>query len=129
MYNLAIIIGRTTATPELKTTQNGTSVCSFTVACDRTFRTADGEKVTDFLNCVAWRGHAEFICKHFQKGSPIGLQGNIQNRSYTDKNGNQRTVTEIVVDRAFFVGGKERTQVEVENPAQDEPDSAEDLPF
>ena len=104
MYNLAIIIGRTCATPELRTTPNGTSVCSFTVAVDRAFKNADGERVTDFINCVAYRNNAEFISKFFHKGSPIGLQGNIQTRSYTDKEGNKRTVTEIVVDKAFFTG-------------------------
>ena len=129
MYNLAIIIGRICATPELRTTPNGTSVCSFTVAVDRAFKNADGERVTDFINCVAYRNNAEFISKFFHKGSPIGLQGNIQTRSYTDKDGNKRTVTEIVVDKAFFVGGKEKTSVEVEIPVQSEFDDSADIPF
>ena len=130
MYNLAIIIGRTCATPELRTTPNGTSVCSFSVAVDRAFKNADGERVTDFINCVAYRNNAEFISKFFHKGSPIGLQGNIHTRSYTDKEGNKRTVTEIVVDKAFFVGGKEKTSVEVESPAEDGFEApATDLPF
>ena len=129
MYNLAIIIGRTCATPELRTTPNGTSVCSFTVAVDRAFKNADGERVTDFINCVAYRNNAEFISKFFHKGSPIGLQGNIQTRSYTDKEGNKRTVTEIVVDKAFFTGSKEKTAVEVESPVQSEFGESDDLPF
>ena len=129
MYNLAIIIGRTCATPELRTTPNGTSVCSFTVAVDRAFKNADGERVTDFINCVAYRNNAEFISKFFHKGSPIGLQGNIQTRSYTDKEGNKRTVTEIVVDKAFFTGSKEKTAVEVESPVQSEFDDSADIPF
>lgn len=129
MYNLAIIIGRTCATPELRTTPNGTSVCSFTVAVDRAFKNADGERVTDFINCVAYRNNAEFISKFFHKGSPIGLQGNIQTRSYTDKEGNKRTVTEIVVDKAFFTGSKEKTNVEVESPVQSEFDDSADIPF
>ena len=129
MYNLAIIIGRTCATPELRTTPNGTSVCSFTVAVDRAFKNADGERVTDFINCVAYRNNAEFISKFFHKGSPIGLQGNIQTRSYTDKEGNKRTVTEIVVDKAFFTGSKEKTSVEAEIPAQSEFDDSADIPF
>ena len=128
-YNLAIIIGRMTKAGELRTTPNGTSTCTFTVACDRAFKNANGEKMTDFINCVAWRGQAEFISKYFPKGSPIGLQGNIQTRSYTDKEGNKRTVTEIVVDKAFFVGGKEKTNVEVESPAQSEFDDFADIPF
>lgn len=129
MYNLAIIIGRICATPELRTTPNGTSVCSFTVAVDRAFKNADGERVTDFINCVAYRNNAEFISKFFHKGSPIGLQGNIQTRSYTDKEGNKRTVTEIVVDKAFFTGSKEKTTVEVESPVQSEFDDSADIPF
>ena len=129
MYNLAIIIGRICATPELRTTPNGTSVCSFTVAVDRAFKNADGERVTDFINCVAYRNNAEFISKFFHKGSPIGLQGNIQTRSYTDKEGSKRTVTEIVVDKAFFTGSKEKTAVEVESPVQSEFGESDDLPF
>lgn len=129
MYNLAIIIGRICATPELRTTPNGTSVCSFSVAVDRAFKNADGERVTDFINCVAYRNNAEFISKFFHKGSPIGLQGNIQTRSYTDKEGNKRTVTEIVVDKAFFTGSKEKTSVEVESPVQSEFDDSADIPF
>ena len=132
-YNLAIIIGRMTKAGELRTTTNGTSTCSFTVAVDRAFKNANGEKVTDFINCVAWRGQAEFISKYFTKGSVIGVQGNIQTRSYTDKEGNKRTVTEILVDRAFFVGGKDRNTSSVENAAESEfaanEDESEDLPF
>ncbi len=132
-YNFAIIIGRMTKSVELKTTQNGTSTCSFTVAVDRAFKNANGEKVTDFINCVAWRGQAEFISKYFTKGSVIGVQGNIQTRSYTDKEGNKRTVTEILVDRAFFVGSKERNTSSVENASESEYDAtdgeSEDLPF
>ena len=132
-YNRAIIIGRMTKAGELRTTHNGTSTCSFTVAVDRAFKNANGEKVTDFINCVAWRGQAEFISKYFTKGSVIGVQGNIQTRSYTDKEGNKRTVTEILVDRAFFVGGKERNTSSGENAAESEFDAidgdSEDLPF
>lgn len=132
-YNLAIIIGRMTKAGELRTTHNGTSTCSFTVAVDRAFKNANGEKVTDFINCVAWRGQAEFISKYFTKGSVIGVQGNIQTRSYTDKEGNKRTATEILVDRAFFVGGKERNTSSSENASESEFDAtdgeSEDLPF
>ena len=133
MYNLAIIIGRMTKAVELRTTHNGTSTCSFTVAVDRAFKNANGEKVTDFINCVAWRGQAEFISKYFTKGSVIGVQGNIQTRSYTDKEGNKRTATEILVDRAFFVGGKEKNTASIENASESEfsanDDESEDLPF
>ena len=106
MYNLAIIVGRICATPELRTTPNGTSVCSFTVAVDRAFKNADGDRVTDFINCVAYRNNAEFISKFFHKGSPIGLQGNIQTRSYTDKEGNKRRVAEVVAENVYFGDSK-----------------------
>ena len=132
MYNLAVIIGRLPATPEIKTTPSGTSVCTFTVACDRAFKNADGEKVTDFIPCVAWRNNAEFISKYFSKGSAIGVHGNIQVRPYTDKEGNKRTATEILVDRAFFVGSKETNGANVErNTGGFDPvlDDSADIPF
>lgn len=103
MYNKAIIIGRLTADPELKKTQSSVSVISFTVALDRH---AKEDKKTDFISCVAWRNTAEFICKYFSKGKPIGVEGSIQTRDYTDKEGNKRKAVEVVADNVFFVGGK-----------------------
>lgn len=111
MINCAVIMGRLTADPELKTTNSGTSVISFTVAVDRNYVKQGEERQADFINCVAWRGTADFIVKYFHKGDMIALQGSIQTRNYEDKNGNKRTATEIIVDMASFCGGK-REQTE-----------------
>ena len=105
MLNIAVIMGRLTAEPELKTTQNGISVCSFTVAVERNYSNG-GERQTDFINCVAWRQTAEFISRYFHKGSMIAINGSIQQRQYTDKNGNKRNAFEILVDNANFCGSK-----------------------
>lgn len=103
MFNISILIGRLTSDPELKTTPNGVPVTSFSIANDIGY----GEsKKTAFIPIVAWRGTAEFICKNFSKGSLIGIQGSIQTRKYTDNNGNNRNVFEVVAEKAEFVAPK-----------------------
>ena len=103
--NKVIIGGRLTADPELKTTPSGVSVTSFTVAVNR--RTGkDKETVTDFLNVVAWRNTADFVCKYFRKGSSICVVGSVQVRKWQDNGGGNRYATEIVADEANFVDGK-----------------------
>ena len=104
MLNQCIIMGRLTANPELRTTGSGINVCSFSVACDRD-RTADGEKKCDFIDCVAWRKTGEFVNKYFVKGKPILVVGRLQQRDWTDKNGNKRRSYEILVDNVEFCGG------------------------
>lgn len=106
MINNAVIMGRIVAVPELRTTANGTSVTSFTVAIDRRFSKQGEEKQTDFIDVVAWKNTAEFICKYFTKGSMIAIQGNIQTRMFEDKNGNKRKAVEIVAENVSFCGGK-----------------------
>lgn len=106
MINNVVLLGRLTATPELKATANGTSVTSFCIAVERRFQPKDGEKVADFINCIAWRGTAEFIARYFKKADMIAVTGEIQTRKYKDKDGNSRTAFEIVVDNASFCGGK-----------------------
>lgn len=106
MLNSVIIMGRLTSTPELKTTSSGLSVTSFTVAVDRRFQKQGEDKQADFLNVVAWRQTADFVCKYFNKGDMIAVQGELQTRNYEDKNGNKRTATEIVADNVSFCGGK-----------------------
>ena len=101
--NVVILIGRLTADPELKTTNNGVSVTSFSIAVDREYTK---EKQTDFINCVAWRNNAEFISKYFTKGQMIALRGTLQQNNYTDKDGNKRTSYNVVVDSAQFCGSK-----------------------
>ena len=104
--NAICLMGRLTGDPELKTTQNGVSVTSFSVAVDRAYRSKDQERQTDFINCVAWRNTAEFISRYFRKGQRIALQGSLQSRNYTANDGSQRTVYEVVVDNAFFCESK-----------------------
>lgn len=103
--NLAILMGRLTDTPELRKTNSGLSVTSFSIAINRRFK-QDGEQQTDFINCVAWRQTAEFIANYFTKGSMIAVEGSIQTRKYTDRDGNNRTATEVVVNQAHFTGSK-----------------------
>ena len=102
--NKVILMGRLTADPELKHTQSGTAVTSFTVAVERKFKDSDGNKVTDFINCVAWRRTAEFISKWFTKGRMIAVVGHIQTRSYTDRDGKSRIAVEVYVDECNFTG-------------------------
>ena len=106
MINSVVIMGRLTKDPELKTTQSGLSVVSFTVAVDRKYQKG-GERQADFLNVVAWRHTAEFVEKYFHKGYMIAVQGSIQTRKYEDKNGNNRTAVEIVADNVSFCGSKD----------------------
>lgn len=105
MLNKAMLQGRLTADPELRSTPSGVSVTTFALAVNRNFK-KDGEQETDFINCVAWRSTAEFVCKYFQKGQQAVVDGSIQNRSYTDKQGNRRTAFEVVVDNIYFAGSK-----------------------
>ena len=105
MLNCAIIMGRLTADPELKTTQSGISVTSFSVAVDRNYTPKGQERQTDFINVVAWRQTAEFVTRYFHKGSMIAIEGSIQTRKYQDKNGNNRTA-EVVANNVSFCGSK-----------------------
>lgn len=106
MLNIVALMGRLTHTPELKTTQNGTSVCSFSIAVDRTYTPKGEERKADFIDIVAWRQTAEFICKYFQKGSMIAIDGSIQTRSYQDKQGSNRTKVEVLANNVSFCGSK-----------------------
>ncbi len=106
MLNCAVIMGRLTADPELRTTTSGISVTSFSVAVDRSYVRPGEERQTDFINVVAWRQTAEFVTRYFHKGSMIAVQGSIQTRSYEDKTGAKRTAVEIVADNVSFCGSK-----------------------
>jgi single-strand DNA-binding protein len=100
--NKVILGGRIAQDLELKQTPQGVSVTQFQIAVARKGKDAP----TDFISCVAWRNNADFICRFFKKGSSICISGSVQTRSYEDKQGNKRTVTEIIADEAFFVDGK-----------------------
>lgn len=117
MINNAVIMGRIVADPELRTTANGTSVTSFTVAIDRRFSKQGEEKQTDWIDVVCWKGAAEFVCKYFTKGSMIAIQGNIQTRMFEDKNGNKRKAVEIVAENVSFCGGKSDNANTTSDPA------------
>ena len=103
--NKAILVGRLTRDPELRTTGSGVSVCSFTIAINIRFKNAEGNYDADFINCVAWRQQAELISKYFTKGRMIGIAGSIQTRNY-ERDGQRVYVTEIVVDEVDFVESK-----------------------
>ena len=117
MFNLVVLTGRLTADPELKTTPNGVPVTTFSIAVNRNYRAGE-EQQTDFINIVAWRQRAEFISKYFTKGSMIGIEGSIQTRRYTDKNGNNRTAFEVVANNVQFVESK-RDSAGVPAPASE----------
>jgi single-strand DNA-binding protein len=107
MLNKVVIQGRLVADPEIRTTQSGTSAASFRVAVDRGFKSKDPNAPTaDFINVVAWRQTADFISKYFTKGSMILVDGRLQTRDFTDKNGNRRFVTEVVAENVHFAGSK-----------------------
>ena len=139
-FNKAILIGNITKAPELKQTPNGVSVCSFDIAVNRKLN----REVTDFISIVTWRQQAEFVSKYFKKGQAILVCGELQTRSYTDKQGNKRTAVEVVADEVSFVGSKESaTEAKSEAPAQpympssytsnsqnfEEIDADDDIPF
>lgn len=107
--NKAILMGRLTKDPELKSTNNGISVCTFTVAVDRRFKNANGEREADFIPVVAWRQTADFVSKYFQKGQRIALVGSIQVRSWDDNDGQRRYITEIIADEVYFADSKSDT--------------------
>ena len=108
MLNTSVIMGRLVADPELRKTNSGKSVMSFTVAVDRGYSRQGEEKQTDYIDCVAWEKTADFISRFFRKGSMIAVQGRIQTRNYEDKNGNKRKAVEIVADNVSFCGDKKQ---------------------
>lgn len=130
MYNKAILIGRLVADPEMRTTPQGIPVSTFRIAIDRPFMNG-GERKADFLTIVCWRQQAEFVCKYFQKGRAIGVDGSIQTRDYTDRDGNKRIAFEIVADRVFFVESKAAASGSTAGRTEDfeAVDDDEDLPF
>lgn len=106
MLNIVAIMGRLVYDPELKTTPQGTSVCSFRIACDRSYTPQGQQRQADFIDVVAWRQSAEFVSKYFQKGSMIAIEGSLQTRQYQDKQGNNRTAVEVLANQISFAGPK-----------------------
>lgn len=106
MLNTTILMGRLVADPELRHTPNNVAVTSFTLAVDRSYVKAGAERQVDFIDIVAWRSTAEFVCRYFRKGQLVAVQGSIQTRSYQDKEGNKRKAFEIVADNVYFAEPK-----------------------
>ena len=106
MLNKIIIMGRLTRDPELRRTGSGTAVTSFSLACDRDFKSQRGDKETDFIEVVAWKNTAEFVSKYFSKGRMAVVEGRLQIRGWTDKAGNKRTTAEVVADNVYFADSK-----------------------
>lgn len=132
--NYAVLLGRLTADPELRSTKNGISVVTFTVAVDRGYSKKENEKQTDFINCVAFRETANHISRWFGKGRMIAVEGSIQTRNYEDKQGNKRTATELIVNKAHFTGEKQERKIEpdeIDLEYSREPDALSDdgIPF
>lgn len=124
--NNVSLVGRLTKTPEVKLTQNQTQYCNFTIAVDRKFKDANGQRQADFINCVAWKQTATFITKYFSKGNRIGITGSIQTRSYED-NGQKRFITEVLVDGVEFVESQETQASQETEPSSPAPSGI--LPF
>lgn len=106
MLNVVAIVGRLVADPELRTTTQGNSVCSFRIACDRSYVQQGQERQADFIDVIAWRRQADFVSKYFQRGSLIAVEGSLQTRNYKDKQGNNRTAVEVVANNISFAGAK-----------------------
>lgn len=132
--NKIFIMGRLTKNPELRRTQSGKAVTSFALAVDRDFKGQNGEKETDFIEVVAWKNTAEFAAKYFTKGRMAVVEGRLQIRDWTDKDGNKRTIAEVVADNVYF--GDSKRDGQQDKPVAQQPDFAEidddleeDLPF
>ena len=145
MLNYIVLHGRLTADPVLKQTQSGVTVCNFTVAVDRSYKNGE-DKITDFFNCVAWRGLGEMISKYFKKGKEILLSGEMQSRKWTDNDGNNRTSWEVQANNVDFCGSKSDNKPSADVDPNNDPlqnfsdglnnqgfesitDSDDDLPF
>ena len=130
MLNRVVLMGRLTRDPEIRRTGSGTPVTSFTLAVDRDFK-SNGEKETDFIEVVAWRKTAEFVSKYFTKGRMAVVEGRLQIRDWTDKDGNKRRSAEIVADNVYFGDSKEKKEPEYTPPADFSQTEVEDgeLPF
>ena len=136
MLNKIIVMGRLTHDPELRRTGSGTPVCSFSIACDRDFKSQSGEKETDFFDVVAWRATGEFVSKYFTKGRMAVVEGRLQIREWQDKEGNKRRSAEVMAESVFFADSRAAGNGASAPSAapglseiaeEDEPD--EDLPF
>lgn len=132
MMNNVVLMGRLTADPEPRHTPTDVAVTTFTLAVDRSYVKTGADRQTDFIDIVAWRSTAEFVCRYFRKGLLVAVQGSIQTRSYQDKDGNRRKAFEVVADKVFFAENK-RSQSTAPDIGQDDDfediEDDGDLPF
>lgn len=133
MLNKIVLMGRLTRDPELRKTQSGTAVASFTLAVDRDYKPQDGERETDFIDIVAWRGTGEFVSKYFSKGRMAVVEGRLQVRDWKDKDGAKRRSTEVIADNVYFGDSKRSesgTPTETSGEFHELPDEEKgELPF
>ena len=127
MLNKIVIQGRLCSTPELRRTQSGTAVTSFTLAVDRDFKGQNGEKETDFIDIVAWSNIAEFVSNYFKKGDMAIVSGRLQSRRWEDRDGNKRTAIEIVAENIYFCGPKKSQQEQNFNQLADAVDKFQEI--
>lgn len=124
MLNVVAIMGRLVADPELRTTPAGVAVCKFRIACDRNFAKPGEQRQADFVDIVAWRQQAEFVCRYFQKGSLIAIEGRIQTGTYQDKNGNNRTSVAVAAANVSFAGSRSSSGATSAAPASRQTNAA-----
>lgn len=135
MLNKAIIMGRLTRDPELRRTQNGVAVAAFSLAVEQDYKGPDGTRATDFIDCVAWRNTADYVCKYFTKGRMAVVEGKIQVRNWKDQDGNNRRSTEVVAESVYFADSERTSSAAAPAPtAPAEPyelpeEEAGELPF
>ena len=129
MLNRVILMGRLVSDPELKTTDTGISVTSFRIAVERSYVKQGEERKADFIDIVCWRNTAEFVCRYFNKGSLIGIDGKLQSRTYQAKDGTNRYAVEVVADIASFTGEKEKTYSDINTPVVSTPQAFEEMPL
>lgn len=133
MLNTVALMGRICGDPELRTTNSGVSVTSFTLAVNRSYVKQGEQRQTDFIDVAAWKNTADFVCKYFRKGQLIAVQGSIQTRTYTDKNGNKRKAVEVVASSVHFAEGKKESEPADPSASGTEYEeislSEDDLPF
>lgn len=128
MLNTVVLMGRLTSDPELRHTSNDVAVTSFTLAVNRSYAKAGTERVTDFIDVVAWRNTAEFVSKYFNKGQLVAVQGSIQTRTYQDKDGNKRKAFEVVADNVHFAEPKREYSSNFERSDKNNSESHVDSP-
>ena len=129
MINKVVLIGRSTKDAELRNTTTGKSVSTFTLAVDRDFKNAQGERDADFIPCVAWGKLAEICERYITKGKQVAVAGRIQTRNYEDKNGQRRYITEIIVSDMQLLGSRQDAQQQPQAPALEPVETPDDLPF